>query len=203
MKNQRNSLRATIGIGYIFTLAIILLGALAGGSHATTLKYLSINDLVSRASEITHAQVRETYSYWDARKRLIWTRTTIQVIKSFKGNREPGTLLKIQQPGGVLEDRNLAQKVIGTVDFRQDQIVYLFLEPIDSNFYRPVGMFQGVMEIQGKDSMQYVTRPRTGAIVMDPKEPSAFERALDQGDMRLKDFEDCLLHLIRSQLLKK
>ncbi len=157
-------------------------------SNATSIKYLSFKDLVLNASEIVCAEVIERHSYWSEKQQGIWSLTTIRPYETIEGKIKIHQDVKVRQRGGVLADRNIAQKAVGSVELIPGEKIILFLKPINKDMYRLVGMCQGVFRITGENGKKIVYRPRTKAQLVKTIPPTESDRKIFEDFIPLDQF---------------
>lgn len=126
---------------YVSALAasLFLLAAAARPSHATSVHYRALRDLV-RQSDVTllgHALAQE--SFWQGTR--IFTRVQVEVEEVWQGAAPKTATIEVITPGGVVGD--LGQRVDGAAVLPADGQVVLHLRRIEAE-YVPVAMAQGV-----------------------------------------------------------
>lgn len=110
-------------VGYFFVVGILLTSLLAKIGFATTMRKLTINDLIHGAHKIVIGTCTAITSQWNEDHSYIFSHVTIQVSESLKG--QPPPKIVLTQSGGVVGDK--AMHVVGGATFRQGEEVLLFL----------------------------------------------------------------------------
>ena len=127
---------------------------------------MSVDRLADNSDAIIYARVIGNRPYWDSGTQAIWTRTDLQVLDAPKGN--PGSLLSIEEPGGILTGRG--EIYPGVPQFQVGQEAVLFLYRAPGNRLRVTGMLQGVFLVSA-DRVTGIRMARPAA----PGPESAFE----------------------------
>jgi len=121
--------------------AVVLLANLMGiAAAAAGSGRMTLDQLADKSDAIVYARVIGLHSHWDFGTRAIWTRTDLQILEAPKGN--PGSLLSITEPGGILPGRG--EIYPGIPQFRAGQEVVLFLYRAPGNRLRITGLLRGV-----------------------------------------------------------
>jgi hypothetical protein len=154
MSNRWNFIRRNVS--FVAAVAVILCTSL---SYGTTLKKLSLEELVSSADTITVGKCEKTESVWLARK--IYTVATIRVSQSVKGKVKSGSAIDVYVLGGqVKKPMPVKMQVPSAAKVTQGEEMVLFLRAAgpEKKHYCFVGMAQGKVPIQ--------TNPKTGEKVL-------------------------------------
>ncbi|MHB8421069.1 MAG: hypothetical protein ACYDCL_23605 [Myxococcales bacterium] len=130
------------------TLALAALLAAAPAS-ASIARALSLDDLAGRAELVVLGRVTGQQARWSRDHLRIATRVEVQVDERWKG--AAGGEITLLCPGGELD--GLGQVVLGEPRFEVGERVVLFLVK-RGDFYRAVGMSQGVFRVEGATATQ-------------------------------------------------
>jgi hypothetical protein len=123
-------------------LSILILLASVLSIHATTVKRMDLDTLVSGAHEIVVGKVRGSETYWSEDGRLILTRDKIEVSETLKGVND-GTV-EITTIGGTIGDLTLY--VAGMSVFKSGEEMIVFVE-VAGSFRTVVGLGQGKFSV--------------------------------------------------------
>ena len=144
---------------------ILLSASLMLGFHgfltATTVRRLSLDDLVARAETIVAGKVIDSRVYWASDRKLILTSYTVQVGESIKGN-APQTVT-ITTVGGKIG--NTILHVSGMPEFQPGENAIVFLERAGS-YTTVVGLNQGKFTLSNgeiSNSVSGLSFPDVGA----------------------------------------
>lgn len=125
--------------------ALVLALAPASGLsvvHATSVKPLTLSEMVQRSPRIVHGTVVEAHSQWEEGGTQIYTYVTLAPKEMLKGKSPAGEKVTFRQIGGRVGDK--AVYVPGTPRFAPKQEVIVFLTGADRGGYSQVmGIFQG------------------------------------------------------------
>ena len=138
---MESTLRSTLRIALLIPAL-----ALASGFSAvlaTSVKPLTLSEMVKRSPRIIHGTVIETRSQWEDGGTEIYTYVTLAPLEMLKGKAPAnGGTVTFRQIGGQVGDR--AVYVPGTPRFSPKQEVVVFLTGADRGGYSQVmGIFQG------------------------------------------------------------
>jgi hypothetical protein len=119
---------------------------LLGTVFATTIVPVSVERLTSESSHVIEARVVSSESKWNSQHTLIFTYTTIQVMKTLKG--VPQSSLVVKQIGGSAE--GYTQKVAGVRYAKPGEQSVLFLRPSSQQdgTFEITGLMQGNFAVQ-------------------------------------------------------
>jgi hypothetical protein len=148
MVKKANATKCVVSLVFL----VILSSPLA---HATVLRRLSLDELVSHADTIVVGKCEKTETVWLARK--IYTIATVHVSKSVKGKVDPNSTIKVYVLGGrVRKPMPVKMHVPGAAKVAPSEEMLLFLKPggVKKRHHRFVGMSQGKIPIR--------TDPKTG-----------------------------------------
>jgi hypothetical protein len=124
-------------------LAGIGVPVLVSGMEATTVKKLSLEQMVRGAHRIVHGRRVSQETYWNKNRTRIYTATRFAVTEDLKGEfRETATVVTV---GGTVDGMTLV--VSGTPSFREREEVLLFLEAGKSGHWILMGLSQGMFRI--------------------------------------------------------
>ena len=127
-------------------LILTLMGILPG--HATTLRKLSLDELVAGSDTIVVGNCEKVESVWLEKK--IYTIATIRVTHSAKGQAATNDTIQIYELGGTMEKPlPIKMQVPGAATLAQGEEMLLFLEKFGDKkqFHRLVGMAQGKVPV--------------------------------------------------------
>ena len=127
--------------------ALLLAGVgvpvLAPGVEATTVKQLSLEQIVRGSHRIMLGRCVSQETYWNKNRTRIYTATRFAVTEDLKGeSRGTATVVTV---GGTRD--GLTQVVSGTPAFRVNEEVLLFLESGKSGHWILMGLSQGMFRI--------------------------------------------------------
>ena len=124
-------------------LAGVSLPVLAPGVEATTVKRLSLEQMVRGSHRIMLGRCVSQETYWNKTRTRIYTATRFAVTEDLKGeSRGAATVVTV---GGTMD--GLTQVVSGTPRFRENEEVLLFLEAGRSSHWILMGLSQGMFRI--------------------------------------------------------
>lgn len=139
----------------MWVICFLLASVFSHPSHATTLRKLSLHELVASSDAIVVGQCEKSETVW--LQKTIYTIATIRISQSAKGEDAPGTAIQVYTLGGsVKEPLPVKLLVPGAETIAVGEETLLFLEKFGDKrqFHRVVGMTQGKLPI--------VTDPKTG-----------------------------------------
>lgn len=122
--------------------------------QATTLRKLSLEELVSYADEIVVGKCEKTETIWLEKR--IFTVATVQVSQAAKGQAAAGRKLEVYILGGSVKEPIPVRMIVpGAETMAAGEEMLLFLEKFGDKkqFHRVVGMAQGKLPV--------VTDPKT------------------------------------------
>ena len=129
-------------------MGILVLGGVgvslfAPGLEATTVKQLSLEQMVRGSHRIILGRRASQETYWNKTRTRILTATRFAVTEDLKGeSRGTATVVTV---GGTMDGMTLV--VSGTPQFREHEEVLLFLEAGKSGNWILVGLSQGMFRI--------------------------------------------------------
>jgi hypothetical protein len=136
---------------YLILLAAVLL-EIVTTAYATSIKRLSLDDLVTTASSIVEGDVVGSRTYRSADGKLILTSYTINVRESLKG--APGSIVTLTTVGGRIG--NTILHVAGMPVFQPGEKAVLFLEKSGA-YTTVVGLNQGKFAISNNEVSNILT----------------------------------------------
>ena len=164
-----------------FSVLLLLLGSVFS-IHATTVKRMDLDQLVSGAQEIVVGRVRDSETYWSGDGRFILTRHTIEVSETLKGVNDGS--VEITTIGGTIGDLTLY--VAGMPVFELGEETVVFVE--SAGPYRTVvGLGQGKFSLAD----DFVTNSVSSLEFADPG-PGRVTR------MRFDGFRDAIRQRLQS-----
>lgn len=116
-----------------------LLVAAAPRLDATELIKKALPALSREAEVIVLAKVKGTRCAWNAERRLIWTRNSLEVLEVWKGR--VGRTLDVMEPGGVVHP--IMHVVPAMARYRVGETVVVFLKRDVLKQWRTLGCIQG------------------------------------------------------------
>ena len=127
--------------------ALLLAGlgvpVLVSGVEATTVKQLSLEQMVRGSHRIILGRCLSQETYWNKTRTRILTATRFAVTEDLKGkSRGAATVVTV---GGTRD--GLTQVVSGTPRFREHEEVLLFLEAGKGDYWILMGLSQGMFRI--------------------------------------------------------
>ncbi len=124
-------------------LAAVGVPVLAPGVEATTVKQLSLEQMVRGSHRIMLGRRVSQETYWNKNRTRIYTATRFAVTEDLKGDsRGAATVVTV---GGTIDGMTLV--VSGTPRFREHEEVLLFLEAGKSGNWILMGLSQGMFRI--------------------------------------------------------
>ena len=124
-------------------LAAVGVPVLAPGVEATTVKQLSLEQMVHGSHRIMLGRRVSQETYWNKNRTRIYTATRFAVTEDLKGDsRGAATVVTV---GGTMDGLTLA--VSGTPTFRVNEEVLLFLEAGKGDYWILKGLSQGMFRI--------------------------------------------------------
>jgi len=139
--------------------AILALILRAAPALPATVLPLSLEQMQSQSSDVILGTVEDTSAAWDEDHRLIETRVRIRVERRLKG--QGGALIHVMVPGGIVGDTGMMTP--GAAVFKVGERVLLLAEPKGATEVRPVGLFQGKLDVK---------RDASGADVVEAPGPA-------------------------------
>lgn len=140
------------GCFWIAIPAIAALLTLEGTlAKATTLKALSLEQLVERADVVVRGRVGKNHCEW--RDKLIYTITTISVTEVLVG--DTNRRIKAVQLGGVVGKHSMPVAGVAQLTRGEEVVLFLRRNKKQSNEYYLAGMSQGKLSVVGQDQLRW------------------------------------------------
>ena len=145
-------LSAKVAIG-----AMLVLMFAAASAGASRIVQMSPRQMAEYSALVVSGRVTGVSSYWNESGTKIFTRTTIAVDDTYKG--QQGSTVELIQLGGIVG--NVKVNVEGALAWKEGEEVLLFLEPYDAGRYQVTGMSLGRYPIERdpETGKRYVSRP--------------------------------------------
>ena len=139
------------------TLAIcLILLALPASAPAATVVPFTLEQMEALSSDVVLGTVEDTRAGWDREHTSIETRVKIRIERRLKGR--GGPVVNVVVPGGIVGE--IGMVVPGAPAFKPGERVLLLAEPKGkSGDIRPVGLFQGKLEVFTDPSGKAFVRP--------------------------------------------
>jgi hypothetical protein len=153
------------------TLIVAVLLGIATTAYATSVRRLSLDDLVTTAHSIVEGDVVGSRTYRSSDGKLILTSYTINVRESLKGS--PGSIVTLTTVGGRIG--NTILHVAGMPVFQQGEKALLFLERSGA-YTTVVGLNQGKFTISNNE----VSNSLTGLSFPDRAPAKTVKMPLDE-----------------------
>lgn len=141
--------------------------ALAMAVQATTLRRMSLDELVTAASVVARVRCENNETRWEGGH--IWTFTTFEVVETLKGHETNlPARITVRLIGGK------AGHVISTVDgaprFGAGEEAILFLEPTPAGEFTVTSWVQGTFRVRrdARSGRETVTQDTGGLSIFDP-----------------------------------
>ena len=128
-------------------LTAVMVACLAGALHAATLERLSLDDMVTKSTDIVRGRVvgsTASFRGTPTRGGIIYTFFTVEVAERWKGG--GGSRIDIAVPGGTVV--NLRQTFAGSPSLlpATDYVFFLWTSP--SGLNQIIGLSQGLMSLK-------------------------------------------------------
>jgi len=122
-----------------------ILGLLAalGTLPGSTLRQLSLDDMIRQSTMIVRGTVQPTVSQYHGS--TIFSHYSIQVTETYKSPASPATLIDFAVPGGSLN--GTIQRVAGAANLNVGQDYVLFLWTSKSGLTQVIGLSQGLFSV--------------------------------------------------------
>ena len=130
---------------HVLFALFLLAGVLAAGSEglASTFLKLDVAGLTERSASVVHARVVSSESAWNARRSMIFTNVTLDVIRTIHGRSRDRIVVRV--PGGTVEDRTV--QVEGAPQFPAAGPVVSFIGEWPDGAAKVIGYLQGLSQI--------------------------------------------------------
>lgn len=140
---MRNAMRAWRELVSALVLAVVGVPGLVSGLEATTVKQLSLEQMVRGSHRIILGRRVSRETYWNQNRTRIYTATRFAVTEDLKGDsRGAATVVTV---GGTIGELTL--DVPGTPQFRENEEVLLFLGAGKGDYWILMGLSQGMFRI--------------------------------------------------------
>ena len=123
-------------------LLVVLLLITSASLQATTVRRLTLDDLVAKASSIIEGRVLDSHTFWTENRKLILTSYTIEVRENLKGPAAQSVV--VTMVGGRIGSTALRVSGMPTLEVGESAI--FFLEQ-SSSYTTVVGLKQGKFPI--------------------------------------------------------
>ncbi|MCZ6747107.1 MAG: hypothetical protein O7C74_07830 [Acidobacteria bacterium] len=127
---------------------LLLTGVCIATVHATTVRRLTLPDMVERSDDVVRARVLENLVRTDPDTHIHWTVTSFQVLEPVKGPMRAGELFDMEVIGGEAPGSGYATVVADAPRFSRDEEVILFIYTTRDKRRQPVGFFQGAVRLR-------------------------------------------------------
>jgi hypothetical protein len=145
-------------------------------ARASLVEALDLPALVERADEVALVRAIASESHFDDHGRIV-TDTRMQVEKSEKGTRVPGSVMVVRRLGGAVGD--LGMRVDGEAVFEVGDSVLLFANHVGGpEVLRTVGMSQGALRIREENGLRWVQSVPMGAALVKRSHDGKLTRSL-------------------------
>lgn len=148
----------------VFLLTLSLILVMFHSALATTFRYMTFAELVTRAHAVIRARSLSSESRWERGE--IWTFTNFETTDALKGT--VPRLVTVRTLGG--QAGHLRSIVEGAPQFYAGEEVYLFLAPASGERYQIVGWAQGTFRIRTEEhsGQETVTQDSSELAILDP-----------------------------------
>lgn len=121
-------------------------------ARATSIRELSLEEMVAEADQIVHARVLAVWEGYDERTRIPWTHYGLQIVEELKGDRV--TTLVVSEPAGRLG--SVIVDIAGVPRYAVNEEVLVFLKRTPGGFLRTLNLTEGKLRIiRGDDQQKY------------------------------------------------
>jgi hypothetical protein len=128
-------------------LASLLVAVMVLPAPASPMKFLTLEELASRSSDVLYGQVISTETYWNADRTRIYTRVLVRIGETFKGSLRSSETVTVTQFGGEKDGVRWACTVCP--EFSAGENLVLFTTRGKKNNLIVVGLKQGKMTVEG------------------------------------------------------
>lgn len=160
--------------------SILFLAFAADIGLATKIVYRSPRELADESSHIVRGRVERVRSFWNREQTKIFTEAVIAVDETYKGAALHEA--RVLQLGGIVGHVNM--RVEGSLAWRLDEEVLLFLEPGMQGTFNVAGFSQGKYEIERdpRTNRAFVRSPGLPDTELVGKPNGAAPRRIGLGD---------------------
>lgn len=157
----------------MLALTVLGLGLGASSPSATTIRAMSLDELVGAADQIVVVTVSSTSARWDAEHRKIHSTIEVDVEEAWKGDTRTRDRLTLVQPGGTVGD--IEMTVIGMPRFAPGERSLLFLK--GRTRAQVVGMSEGKRPLRwDRAGRRWLVMPNTGQSATAPSSLAELRR---------------------------
>jgi hypothetical protein len=156
---------------------VFLMLAFLNQAHATTVRRLSFDDLVSKSEIIVSGQVTDSRTYRTSDGKLILTSYTVQVGETIKGKTPP--TVTVTTVGGRIG--NTILRVSGMPQFQAGENTVLFLERSGA-YTTVVGLNQGKFSVSNGE----ISNTATGLSFPDGYSAKPLKMPVDEFKRQIK-----------------
>jgi len=155
--------------------AIVILSAAVSLASATTIIPMSVEQLAGKSTQVMRARAMQSWAAWNPQHSIIYTYTTFQVVKAFKG--AAAQTVTVKQIGGRVG--NTVQRVSGVRQFTGGEENILFLQPSQDNdgTFIVTGLVQGNYRLARANTGEIVASngvPEVSAVQVGTGEVSSY-----------------------------
>jgi hypothetical protein len=153
----------------------------------TTLKLLTMDDIVSQATSIVRGRIDSCTG--ERRGDVIYTRCQMNVTETWKGS--PATASDVYIPGGTAQGRT--QTFAGSPALGAGQEYVLFLWAGKSGINQVIGLTQGVFQLSQSDKTTMAVRAASTEPMVDAQGRPVHDASLRYSASELKRLVDGIL----------
>ena len=166
------------------TTAILAIGS--ADVSASRVVHMSARQMADNSVLVVRGRVIDVESYWNEKNTKIFTKTTITVDETFKGDQR--SRIELIQLGGIVG--NIKVNVEGALLWTENEEVLLFLEPYDGGTYQVSGLSQGkfLVERDPETGERYVSRAALEGVELLQADGSKTSQDGQLGKVRLDQF---------------
>jgi hypothetical protein len=141
----------------IMLVSLVLSCPLASAAHAAQLVNMTPKEMAAHADLVVRGSVSQVQSFWNDKHSKIFTKATITVAETYKGDKAPS--VEVIQLGGIVGDVKMT--VEGALGWKAGEEVLLFLEPYTQGAHQVTGLSQGkfAVERDPKTGDAFISRP--------------------------------------------
>lgn len=110
--------------------------------YATTMFQLSLQDLSTGAEKVVQAKVTAIVTQWNKDQTVIYTYIRMNIMDDFIGDDEDNEII-IKQLGGKIGEITLFVEGASTYNVGDENVLFLFTDPLNLSAFQTVGMCQG------------------------------------------------------------
>lgn len=155
---------------YRLVLAIfIVILMMSAWAHATTLIYLSVEDLTNLSDDVVIGEVVQTEPYLEPDGQTIFTAVHLEVLESIQGDAQPGDEVTLHHLGGEVD--GIALRYAAMPVFHEGETVAVFLKRLGPETFALVGLGQGKMDVVEENGRFRAVRYLDGLRFINPEFP--------------------------------